>query len=85
MIHMTAMTIRNEAIGYINELPEDKLDIVINYLRNIRAKKNPVEVTTKEELYRRLEEGLDDIKNGRVHPFEDVMREVHDLIDQYEV
>jgi len=82
---MTAMTIRNEAIGYINELPEDKLDIVINYLRNIRAKKNPVEVTTKEELYRRLEEGLDDIKNGRVHPFEDVMREVHDLIDQYEV
>ncbi|MCL1884141.1 MAG: hypothetical protein FWF81_10380 [Defluviitaleaceae bacterium] len=82
---MTATTIRNEAIGYINELPEDKLDVVVNYLRNIRAKKNPLEVTTKEELYRRLEEGLDDIENGRVYPFEDVMREMRDLIKQYEV
>jgi predicted transcriptional regulator len=82
---MTATAIRNEAIGYINELPEDKLDAVLHYLREIRTKKNPVEVSTKEELYRRLEEGLDDIANGRVHSLEEVMREARAVIDQYAI
>jgi hypothetical protein len=82
---MTAAAIRNEAIGYINELPDEKLRIVINYLRNIGAKKNPVEVTTKEELYARLEAGLEDIRHGRVTSMEEVMREARAIIYNHDV
>ena len=80
---MTATAIRKEAIEYINELPEEKLGNVITYLRNIGAKKNPVEVTTKEELYARLEEGLEDIRQGRVQPFDEAMREIRQELEQY--
>ena len=39
-------------------------------------------LTGRAELYRLIDEGLDDIKNGRVEPFEDVMRELRQGVSQ---
>ena len=80
---MTA--IRNKAIEFIHEIPEERLASLLDYMQFLCEKKHPLEITSKEELYRHLDEGMDDIKNGRVYPLEDVMREVHVLIDQYDV
>jgi len=75
---MTA--IKNEAIGYINELPEEKLIAVINFLRNLQTAKHPLEISCKKELYKKLDKGLEDVENGRARPFDDVMDEImHDL------
>lgn|GEM_PF-1005701 len=82
---MTAMAIRNELTGYINELPEEKLSSVLDYVLFLREKKYSWEATSIEDVYRNIEEGLDDIKHGRVFPLEDVMREAHALIDRYDV
>jgi hypothetical protein len=80
---MTA--IRSEAIGYINDFPEEKLMGVIKFLRSVHATKHPLEITSKEELYRHLEEGMDDIKNGRSQPFEESMQDIRKELAQYGV
>jgi len=59
------VAIREKAIGYINELPEESLVNVISYLRFLVEQKHPLEVTSKEELYRRIDEGLEDARQGR--------------------
>ena len=38
------------------------------------------QLTGREELYRLLDEGLEDIKNGQVEPFEDVMSDIRKRI-----
>ena len=80
---MTA--IRSKAIGYINELPEERLASALDYLQYLSEQKHPLQISGREELYRFVNEGLDDINNNRVEPLEDVMREVHELINQYDV
>jgi len=77
---MTAM--KSEAIGYINELSEEKMISVLNFLRSIRMAKHPLEVSSKEELYRKLNEGLDDIENGLVQPFEEAMQDIRKELAQ---
>ena len=77
------LAVRERAVEYLNAVPEEKLPGVIDYLRFVCEPKNPAEVTTKEELYRRIDEGMEDMRQGRVYPLEDVMREAHTLIDQY--
>ena len=39
-------------------------------------------LTGRAELYRLIDEGLDDIKNGQVEPLEDVMRELRQGVAQ---
>jgi len=67
---------RKIAMEYLNEVPEEKLPGVIDYLRFICEPKNPLELTSKEDLYRRIDEGLEDVQQGRVRPFEDAMNEI---------
>ena len=75
---MTA--IRNEAIGYINELSEEKLMGAIDYLRNLCEKKHPFEITSKEDLYSKIDEGLEDVQQGRVRPFKEAMTDMRKRI-----
>ncbi|MCL2198658.1 MAG: hypothetical protein FWB80_07025 [Defluviitaleaceae bacterium] len=82
---MTATAIRNEVISYINELPEDKLSSALDYVRSLREKKHPWEATCIEDVYRSIEEGLDDLENGRCEPFEDTMRDLRKMVATYEV
>jgi len=77
---MTA--IRDRAIGYINELPEEKLHSLIEIIHYLKEEKHPLEISSKEELYKKLDKGLSDIKNGRVRPFDDVMDEIMDSLQQ---
>jgi PHD/YefM family antitoxin component YafN of YafNO toxin-antitoxin module len=39
----------------------------------------------KDELYRLIDEGLDDIKNGNVEPLEDTIRDLRQRIIQNEI
>ena len=71
---MTA--IMNEAIGYLNQLPEAELINVTEYLKRLSEKKHSLEITSKEELYRKIDKGLDDIKNGRSRPFGEAMDDI---------
>ncbi|MCL2050058.1 MAG: hypothetical protein FWG87_15160 [Defluviitaleaceae bacterium] len=71
---MTAM--RNEAIAYINKMPEEKIENAVNYLRLLHEKRNPAEASGIEEVYERIEAGLEDFKHGRSRPFEEVMGEI---------
>jgi len=80
---MTA--IRSEAIGYINDFSEEKMMGVIKFLRSVNAAKHPLEITSKEELYKRLEEGMDDIANGRGKPLEESMKDIRKELAQYGV
>jgi hypothetical protein len=73
---MTA--IKDEAIGYINAMPEEKMISAISFLRKLQGAKHPLEITSKKELYKKLDKGMDDIKNGRVYPFDEVMDEIMD-------
>ncbi|MCL1884131.1 MAG: hypothetical protein FWF81_10325 [Defluviitaleaceae bacterium] len=82
---MTITAIKDEVIGYMNDLPEEKLSSLLDYARFLRKKNHSWEATCIEDVYRSIEEGLDDIKHGRFYPLEDVMREAHELIDRYEV
>jgi len=76
------VAIREKAIGYINEMPEERLAGVVSYLQFLVAQKHPLEITSKEELYREIDKGLDDIEHGRVRPFEDAMDDILDSLRQ---
>ncbi|MCL2362349.1 MAG: hypothetical protein FWC73_11130 [Defluviitaleaceae bacterium] len=70
------VAIRNKAIEYINELPEERLVSALNYLRFLGEQTHPLEITSKEVLYRKIDNGLEDVAHGRVRPFDDVMEEI---------
>jgi len=82
---MTATAIRNEVISYINELPEEKLSSALDYVRFLREKKHSWEATCIEDVYRSIDEGLDDIENGRVKPFDEAMSEIREKLAKYGV
>jgi len=73
---MTATTIRNEVIGYINELPEDKLYSALDYIRFLCEKKYHVGISSEEELFNEIEKGLEDVRQGRVRPFKEAMADI---------
>ena len=79
------LAVRERAVEYLNAVPEEKLPGVIDYLRFVCEPKNPAEVTTKEELYRRIDEGMEDMRQGRVKPFDEAMREIRQELAQYGV
>ena len=51
----------------------------------LKAEKHPIKVSNKDELYKKLQEGLDDIENGRAQPFDEAMREIRKELAQYGV
>ena len=78
-------TLREEAIGYINDLPEDKLVGLLDYMQFLCEKSHPFVVNSLEELYAAIDEGLEDLKHGRHEPFEDTMRDLRKIIADYEL
>ena len=70
---MTATTIRNEVISYINELPEDKLYSALDYIQFLLKKQYPVGISNEDELFNEVEKGLEDVRRGRVRPFKEAM------------
>jgi len=68
--------VKERAINYINEMPEEQVFSALDYLRFLSERRPSYEITTKEEFYKNIEEGLEDIRQGRVRPFRDVMDEI---------
>jgi len=79
------LAVREKAIEYINEIPEDRLASALDYLRFLCEPKNPLEVSSLEELYNRIDEGLEDIQRGRVQPFNEAIQEIRQELAQYGV
>jgi len=83
---MTATTsMKSKAITYIHELPDETLPSALSYLRYLSEKKHPLEVTSIEEVYARIEEGLEDVRQGRVRPFREAMQDIRRELAQYGV
>lgn len=80
---MTA--IRDRAIGYINEMPEEKVHSLIEIIHYLAEEKHPLEISSMEELYKRLDEGLDDVANGRGKPLAEAMKDIRKELAQYGV
>jgi hypothetical protein len=64
------VAIRNKKTEYINEIPEEK---------------HPLEISSMEELYNRMDEGLDDVANGRGKPLAEAMKDIRKELAQYGV
>ena len=81
---------REEVRFYVDNrevtIPTNKR-IIINILDDeLDMRENhPLEVSSKEELYKRLNEGLDDVANGRGKPLEEAMKDIRKELAQYGV
>ena len=76
------MAIRENAMRQLEIVPDEKLQWVIDYMRLVCESSPPYEVTTKEVFYRNLDEGLEDMRQGRVRPFQDAMTELMGELQQ---
>ena len=75
------ITIRNEAIRHINELPEELLTTAIEYLRILSKKKClSGDIETEDELVKFVERGFEDARQGRVQPFKEAMADIRKRI-----
>jgi predicted transcriptional regulator len=72
------IAMRELAMQELARVPEDRLQGVIESIRLACEPSPPYEVTTKEEFYRNIEEGLEDMRQGRVRPYREVFREIKD-------
>ena len=70
------LAVKERAISYINEMPEEQVASALDYLRFLCEQRFPFEITNKDELYRKIGEGLEDMQQGRVQPFAESMQEV---------
>ena len=73
---MVAM--REVAIRELERVPDDRLQGVIESIRLACEPSPPYEVKTKEEFYSNIEEGLEDMRQGRVRPYREVFKEIKD-------
>lgn len=64
------MTARENVHQLVDTLPEDRLDDVLEYLAEIGETAETSNATTSLAI----EEGLDDIRNGRTIPLEEYRR-----------
>jgi len=70
------LAIKEKAIGYINEMPDERLASALDYLRFLCEHKLPYEVTTKAKFFNKIDEGLADMKHGRMQPLDEAMWEI---------
>ena len=54
-------------------------------MRFVSAANHPLEATNKEEIYKWIDEGMEDIQQGRTQPLNEAMQEVRRELTQYGV
>jgi hypothetical protein len=64
------MSVRGNLHQLVDTLPEERLDDVLDYLAELRDGEEPLSAETQAAI----EEGLDDIRNGRTIPLEEYRR-----------
>jgi len=76
---------REIAMRQLERVPENKLQGLFDYMRFVCEPSPPYEVTTKEEFYKNIEEGLEDMRQGRVQPYEEAFEDIRQELAQYGV
>ncbi|MCL2603445.1 MAG: hypothetical protein FWD90_03090 [Defluviitaleaceae bacterium] len=79
------LAIKEKAIGYINEMPDERLASALDYLRFLCERKPPFEIIAKDEFYNKINEGMDDMRQGNVQPLATAMADIRRELTQYGV
>jgi len=58
------LAVKEMAIRYINEMPEERLESALDYLQLLCEKEPPFAVNSKDDLYKKIDEGLEDMRQG---------------------
>lgn len=71
-------TLKKKVLDIIEELPEDKIVEVIDFMEFLKLKDEAEddEIFNDKELMESIERGLKDIENGNIYDFEDVFKDV---------
>ncbi|WP_434564665.1 hypothetical protein PQ690_11960 [Thermoanaerobacterium thermosaccharolyticum] len=71
-------TLKKKVLDIIEELPEDKIVEVIDFMEFLKLKDEAEddEILNDKELMESIERGLKDIENGNIYDFEDVFKGV---------
>jgi predicted transcriptional regulator len=64
------MTVRENVHQVVDQLPEDRLEDVLDYLAELSELDEPL----SDESLAALQEGLEDIRNGRTVPLDEYRR-----------
>jgi hypothetical protein len=64
------MTVRENVHQIVDTLPDERLEDVLDYLAELSEPEEPLSAETRAAI----EEGLDDIRNGRTIPLEEYRR-----------
>lgn len=64
------MTVRENVHQIVDALPDERLEDVLDYLAELSEPDEPLSAETRAAI----EEGLDDIRNGRTIPLEEYRR-----------
>jgi predicted transcriptional regulator len=70
IVRESAMTVRENVHQLVDALPEDRLDDALDYLADLGDTEVPLSAATEAAI----EEGLDDIRNGRTISLEEYRR-----------
>jgi adenine/guanine phosphoribosyltransferase-like PRPP-binding protein len=65
-----AMTVRENVHQLVDKLPEDRLEDALDYLAGLEESGEAISAATAEAI----EEGLEDIRQGRTIPLEEYRR-----------
>ncbi|MCL1843027.1 MAG: hypothetical protein FWF79_04380 [Defluviitaleaceae bacterium] len=75
---------RERVLQQLEYVPEDKLQSLFDYMRFVCEPSPPYEITTKEEFYRNIEEGLEDVRQGKVQPAEEAFEDIWQELAKHE-
>jgi hypothetical protein len=70
IVRESSMTVRENVHQLVDTLPEDRLDDVLDYLADLGDTEEALSAATEAAI----EEGLDDIRNGRTISLEEYRR-----------
>ncbi|MCL2665400.1 MAG: hypothetical protein FWE82_07295 [Defluviitaleaceae bacterium] len=79
------LAIKEKAISYINEMPDERLASALDYLRFLCERKPPFEITAKDEFSAKINEGIDDMQQGNVQPLAMFMADIRRELAQDDV
>jgi predicted transcriptional regulator len=79
------LAIKERAINYINEMPDERLASALDYLRFLCEREPTFEITTKDKFYAKINEGMDDMRQGNVQPLAMAMADIRRELSQHGV
>lgn len=76
---------KQELYNEIDTLPEELTNQVISYIQYLKlyfsdpGAPDSVKIKSKEDLIEKLQKGLDDLKENKVHPLEETLAKINNI------